>query len=116
LNNNTVKKHLQKNICQKYCSYFRPFKQEELACLGFLVIETLMKKGLPLTFEKADSEQVAAAQQRLVLDFCFACPFFREDCDFVRKTEGAEPCGGFIFLSHLLAKNIIHIDDIRNIL
>jgi len=53
---------------------------------------------------------------------CILCPFYEDDCDFAMEYRSNEegfsespPCGGFIFLGHLLEKNIIGIDDIRNI-
>lgn len=111
-----MKEGIQKNLCQTFCPYFKPSKEEGLACRGFLVVEKLLKKGLEIPFDKKDKKPGTKTQKTLIRNLCVSCPFYESDCDFVLQKQGAPPCGGFILLGHLLEKSIIHIDDIKNII
>jgi hypothetical protein len=116
LNNRTLRKNIQRNLCQEFCSYYKPSKKENIACKGFLVIEKLLKRGSNIPFDKNDEKPGDAIQGELIRGMCIACPFYENDCDFVEKKKDAPPCGGFILLANLLEKNIISIDDIQNII
>lgn len=108
--------YLKKNLCQKICSYYKPSKNEDLACMGFLVIEKMLKKGKDVPFQKADKKLKEQTEEKLIRHMCPTCPFYENDCDFVKQQKGAPPCGGLILLGHLLEKNIISVDDIGNII
>ena len=129
---------MRDNICGKFCHYYKPGKDEDLACLGFIVAERLMKRGmkcfpeLPVRILGPETEDI------LVRNMCGKCPFYEEDCDYVmecrskkrnkdtlpeshiheegilKNKEDPPPCGGFIFLGLLLEGDIISIDDITN--
>jgi hypothetical protein len=111
-----LRNNLQRNLCQEFCFYYKPSKKEKIACKGFLVIEKLLKKGRKIPFDKTDEKPGDAIQGELIRGMCIACPFYENDCDFVEKKKDAHPCGGFMLLANLLEKNIISIDDIRNII
>jgi hypothetical protein len=105
-----------------YCHYYKPDKDEELACLGFVIAERLLKKGFKLFFEKKAVCSDPATKEKLTKNMCIHCPFYEDDCDFAMEYRSNEeglsespPCGGFVFLGLLLEKNIIGIDDIKNI-
>jgi hypothetical protein len=113
---------MQKKLCKNYCRYYKPDKSEDLACLGFVIAERLMKKGLKLSFKKNAVRPDPAMEETLTINMCIHCPFYEDGCDFAMEYRSNEkgfskspPCGGFIFLGHLLEKNIIGIDDIKNI-
>ena len=131
---------LVENLCVNFCPYYKPLKKDELACIGFVVIERLLKKGKKISFDKPKKKLDNVTQEILIQNMCIACPFYENDCDFIIKsphppfTKGRQggtidskeglsdkekyppPCGGLILLGHLLEKNIISIDDIKNII
>jgi len=107
---------IKKELCQKFCPYYKPSKNDELACMGFFVVERLLKKGKKILFDRSKKKLDAVTQEILIQNMCTACPFYENDCDFVRQKEESLPCGGLILLGHLLEKNIISIDDIKNII
>jgi hypothetical protein len=113
---------MRNKLCKNYCHYYKPDKDEDLACKGFVIAERLMEKGLKLSFEKNAGRPDHAIEEMLTKTMCIHCPFYEDDCDFAMECRNNEkifpespPCGGFVFLGHLLEKNIIGIDDIRNI-
>ena len=129
------------SLCEKFCPYYKPAKNEDLACLGFLIIERLMNKGVEITSEKTGRSLDPADAERLIKDMCVRCPFYDDDCDFAmvsrsnregwssssilpKDDEGQWsekgcvpfPCGGFTLLGYLLGENIIDIDDIKKLI
>ena len=112
---------LIENICGTFCSYYKPEKDEALACKGFIVVEQLMQKMTTIPFERPDlSDQCrqlrSETADRLALALCPTCSFSAEDCDFAGRQKGARPCGGFLLLMQLIQTRIIDIDDIRHLL
>jgi hypothetical protein len=94
---------LIQNLCATWCSYYKPEKDEELACKGFIVVKQMMRN-------------MDATAARLASTLCPACSFSDEDCDFAGRLEGARPCGGFLLLMQLMEKKTVDIDDIRQLL
>lgn len=83
--------------------------------MGLTVIRRLGEKGRKLSIAEPnlplDRENVISLEKIV----CIKCPFYEDGCDFVSRTEGALPCGGFIFICDLISKKNLTIDDIRNI-
>ncbi len=104
-----------KDLCSNYCSYFKPLKDEDLACRGFAVVQVLIEGGQEISFQKTDKRPSPETKEGLREVLCPACPFYADDCDFILQEGKAMPCGGFIFLCLLLDKEVISIDDVRNI-
>src|SRR3990172_9206857 len=102
---------LEQTLCLKFCSYYKPGKNEELACKGYMVVERLLRegKGLAIESNKNDSKPVSA--DTLVKTLCIACDFHEQDCDFMQD-RAARPCGGFILLERLLGSGVITLEDI----
>ena len=42
---------IREELCRNFCPYYKPSKDEELACLGFSVIERLIGKGWAISFD-----------------------------------------------------------------
>ena len=103
--------------------------------MGFLVLKRLLKKGKKIPFDRSKKKLDGVIKDILIRNMCIACPFCENDCDFIIRSltftkggiiDGKEglsdteehppPCGGFILLGHLLEKNIINIDDIKNLI
>ncbi len=105
---------LKKKLCLNFCPFYKPSKDNDLACVGFLVIERLIKKGTKISFKKIKGTLDGMTEKLLKKHLCTVCPFYENDCDFAVQKENALPCGGFILLGHLLETNIITIDDISN--
>ena len=106
---------LNELVCQRFCTYYKPSKKEDLACQGFIVIERLIKKGREITFENPAKNAGASTKKRLRSEICPSCPFYKDDCDFIMGKAGSLPCGGFVLLGYLLEAGIVSIDDIENI-
>jgi len=106
---------IREELCRNFCPDYKPSKDEELACLGFTVIERLIGKGCAISFDTHDKAFEERTKKVLLEVLCAACPFFENDCDFVTGTSHS-PCGGFTLLGRLLGKKVIHIDDIKNII
>ncbi|OGW58209.1 MAG: hypothetical protein A2Z09_06595 [Nitrospirae bacterium RBG_16_43_8] len=107
---------LNKKLCENFCSYYKPSKDSELACMGFIVTERLVKSGKKIPFDKSEQGSDIAVGEKLILNMCASCAFYESDCDFILKEGNALPCGGFILLESLLSKRIVTIDDIKNII
>ena len=103
---------LIKTLCLKYCAYFKPDKNEKLACRGYHVVERLMQKGRPVTLEKTGLSADTKVTGQLVQALCSACSFREHDCDFFHDLV-SNPCGGFTLLSQLLGSGRITIDEIK---
>ena len=139
MNERSVK--MKHSLCEKICPYYKPAKDEDLACLGYLVIEKLIGNGINISCEKRERPLDPAVSGRLFQDMCVKCPFYDDDCDFAMvsrsKREGESssstlpksgegqllekgcipfPCGGFTLLGYLLGENIIDIDDIKKLI
>jgi hypothetical protein len=101
-------------LCLKFCPYYKPSKDEELACMAYIVLERLMEKGDKIPFEKPGKAVATSTVETLAENLCVVCPFHENDCDFAERKENALPCGGFTLLGHLIEEKIILIDDIMN--
>ncbi|MEW6002502.1 MAG: hypothetical protein AB1638_07645 [Nitrospirota bacterium] len=106
------KLNLNEKLCRHFCPYYKPTKDNRLACRGFIVVERLIREERKISFEKSDKILDMKTKETLVRHVCLQCPFYRDDCDFISGKEKSFPCGGFILLGHLLETNIIDIDDI----
>ena len=106
---------LVKKLCGNFCSYYKPSKDEELACRGFFVVKKLIEAGKEISFEESNERADPLTEEDLRTALCQTCPFYDGDCDFILQEGAAMPCGGFIFLRLLLDRGIICIDDVRDI-
>jgi len=90
-------------ICLNFCRYYKPGKNEELACRGYLVLREIIQSGKKISQERpaklveADAKTLAHIKQYV----CEKCAFLPDGCDFM-LTSNASPCGGFVLLSHLI--------------
>ncbi|OGW41199.1 MAG: hypothetical protein A2Y97_11410 [Nitrospirae bacterium RBG_13_39_12] len=107
--------NLNEKLCLNYCPFYKPSKNEELACVGFLIVERLIKKGRAVPFEKYSNKLDKAVDERLMQNICPVCSFYKNECDFIQKKEKSSPCGGFILLGHLLKANIFTIENIKEV-
>jgi hypothetical protein len=106
--------NLDERLCLNFCPYYKPSKNDELACMGFLVVETLIERGKKITFDTSEKKLNAVTEETLMQNMCIDCPFYEDDCDFIQQKEKSLPCGGFTLLGNLLEANIIGIDDIKS--
>ncbi len=109
--------YMQKKLCKTFCHYYKPAKDRDLACMGLLVVERLIRRGTDISFHAIDRVLTAETQEMLVRNMCTVCPFYEGDCDFVQKDreKGTPPCGGFLLLGHLLETHMITIDNIKEV-
>lgn len=104
---------LEKLLCGRWCPYYKPGKNEELACRGYDVVQHLQSSrsiriDVPVFAAQPDQTIVAALRHRM----CGGCSFSREDCDFILTGGAAAPCGGFRLLVRLIEMNRLSIDDV----
>jgi len=107
----TIKKPLEQTLCLQYCAYYKPDKNEALACRGYVVVERCLREGKSLVLDGHRREFVPATAELIVNKMCTACDFYEHDCDFMQD-RAAWPCGGLVLLSQLLEAGVITIEDI----
>lgn len=108
--------NLEEKVCLLFCSYYKPTRNDNLACLGYTILEKFLQKGDEIIFKKYKTPINATAIKLLRDNMCIHCPFFKEDCDFIQHYKDSLPCGGFILLGHLLKEGLITIDNIIDII
>ena len=96
----------------RLCSYYKPGRNEELACRGYLVLERLAGQGFAIGRQKAKQERDKACEELLRHALCMTCPFHDQDCDYM-ENKALAPCGGFLMLAQLLAVEDISIEDVK---
>jgi len=106
-----IKKPLERTLCSQYCTYYKPDKNEALACRGYTVVERCLREGKRLVLDGHRCEFAPATAELIVNKMCTACDFYEHDCDFMQN-RAALPCGGFVLLSQLLESGGITIEDI----
>lgn len=102
---------LDKTLCLNFCSYYKPGKNEELACRGYEVVERLSRAGKPVSCGKSGAKSSAEQVELIVQRLCSACGFQKDGCDFMLDRK-APPCGGFVLLAQLLDAGVISMDDL----
>ncbi len=103
---------LEEKLCLHFCPYYKSEKRNEITCMGFLVVKGLIQEGKNITFLKSVDVLKKETEVILLECMCKTCPFYKEDCDFIKKRGNYLPCGGFTLLGQLLELGIISIDDI----
>jgi hypothetical protein len=106
-----IKRPLERTLCSQYCTYYKPDKDEALACRGYTVVERCLREGKNLVLDGHRPKLAPATAELIVNKMCTACDFYEHDCDFMQNRT-ASPCGGFVLLSKLLESGVITIEDI----
>lgn len=104
---------LEQALCLTFCSYYKPGKNEELACRGRTVVERLLQNGRMIVFDKSEKKIDSATAEMIVQKMCMSCDFHERDCDYMQD-RAAPPCGGFILLAQLLSLGELAIEDIES--
>jgi hypothetical protein len=102
---------LEKTLCSKYCAYYKPGKNDALACRGYVVVERLLHEGKNVSLDCRVREFDPVAVALIISTMCPACDFYAQDCDFMQD-RAAQPCGGFVLLAQILGSGVITIEDI----
>jgi hypothetical protein len=100
-----------KTLCLNFCSYYKPGKNEELACRGHEIVQRLIRQGSKLDLAGGSREFDRARAEALVHRMCVHCSFEPDGCDFMFDRK-APPCGGFVLLAQLIESGVISIEDI----
>lgn len=106
---------LSKQLCLRICPYYKPSKDEALACRGFVEVQMLLKKGREICLDGRSQPVRPETAKELVSKMCPVCEFYREDCDFIVNMMNASPCGGFSLIGQLIEDGTITVDDIGEI-
>ena len=88
---------LNKKLCENFCSYYKPSKDSELACMGFIVTERLIKSGKEIPFDESGHVSDIAARKKLIRNMCASCAFYESDCDFILKGERHYPAADLFY-------------------
>ena len=102
---------LKDSLCLPFCAYYKPGRNEELACRGYEVVKRLMQSGKILPLSDAERRFDRSRAEAVVRALCTACAFQEDGCDFMQD-RNAPPCGGFVLLARLVEAGIIEIGDI----
>jgi hypothetical protein len=104
-------------LCRNFCKYYKPGKNENLACQGFVVVHRLIGKGKQLSQAKPQRTAVPDVKtvEGLKGRVCGACSFHESDCDFVLSGGTASPCGGYVLLFHLLGNGDLTLEELEEI-
>ncbi len=105
---------LPRQLCENFCAYYKSGKNEELACLGFVVVEGLIRKGVRIPLKKGGRAADRDSFSTLLKNMCPACPFYEDGCDFAAGKAASQPCGGFLLLARLAGSGSFDIDDLQN--
>ncbi|HTP64855.1 MAG TPA: hypothetical protein VMJ66_05645 [Geobacteraceae bacterium] len=114
-----AKKDVAGFVCRPFCSFYREGVKEELICNGARLVEMLLDKGIlsqgQLSAIEPSMSIAARKNRRMAETVCAPCPFIEDGCDFRAKVPppGAVPCGGYILLGLLLAKNMIAMEALK---
>jgi hypothetical protein len=121
-------------ICKSYCQYYKPSKEEDIACMGFVVAGRLVEEGIlaaltPVPGPHGEEDETGLpcedTSEKLRNQMCPVCPFYENDCDFISfhrhntpdaRQVNAMPCGGFLFLGRLIDRKIIDIRDVNQVI
>ncbi len=101
-------------LCRALCAYYKPGRNEELACQGYLVVQELVRRGRKLRQERPAPllSPGAAVRKGLEERVCGRCSFRVQDCDYSATGGAAAACGGFLLLAHLLAAGELVLEDL----
>ena len=102
---------LVKTLCEQYCAFYKPGKNEELACKGFAVMERLMLAHEGFACQRYEQGPDKSVLDMVVQKMCMKCDFHAQDCDFIQDRT-ARPCGGFVLISQLLGSGEISLEEI----
>jgi len=97
-----------------FCRYFKPGKNQDPLCQGFVVVRKLITSGkqLPKTLPgppaSAGEGDITGLKERT----CSVCLFRDGDCDYILTNGTAPPCGGFVLLSHVLGSGVLTLREI----
>ena len=121
-------------ICKNYCQFYKPSKEEDIACMGFIVAGRLVEWGIPAALTPVPGPHGEGDEtglpdedtsEKLRNQMCPSCPFYDDDCDFISfhrhntpdaRQVNAMPCGGFLFLGRLIDRKVIDIRDINQVI
>jgi hypothetical protein len=102
-------------LCRNTCIYYKPGKNEDMMCQGFVVVHTLLQSGkkLPLARPADAPKPGAETIDELRRRICAVCAFRVDGCDFVLTGGEAVPCGGFSLLSYLVESGDVTLTEIE---
>ncbi len=101
------------SLCRTMCVYFKPGKNEEMMCQGFVVVQNIKRRGKDLSLSRPRGSASASTLEGLRKRVCAVCSFQPSDCDFILTGGTATPCGGLSLLSHLLERGEITLAEIE---
>ena len=102
-------------LCVNFCTYYKPGRNEELECQGSVAVRRLIDKGRALSQERPRTISVPDPRvlEELKGRVCSVCSFREAHWDYAASVGVAEPCGGFVLLSHLLGTGDLKVEEIE---
>jgi hypothetical protein len=105
---------LPRQLCENFCAYYKPGKDEELSCLAFAVVEGLIRKGMRIPLKKSGTAADRDSFSALLQNMCPACSFYEDGCDFAAGKADSQPCGGVLLLGQMMGSKAFDVDDLKN--
>jgi hypothetical protein len=119
------KEDLRERLCGQYCSFYKPGKDEELSCKGFIIFDKLLDEQKEVPSVTDELLLSIETENDLFREVCRRCPFFEQDCDFAAWKRGehmhvargaVNPCGGFLCLGHCIDHGTVDIQDVNRVI
>lgn len=116
---------LIEQLCAEHCAFYRPDKEEDLACHGFVVLLKLLELRKEVPASVAKSRLIQGTEDDLFRSLCLTCSFFKGDCDYAswkrgdssdQMREEVHPCGGFLFLGYCIDHGSLDIRTINGVI
>lgn len=86
-------------ICEKFCDYYKPGREEEV-CGGYFFLKNfLTPRELDSLIKVFSLNEEKMLEEKLNF-LCNKCDFRADGCDFYAG-KSSPPCGGYIILSRL---------------
>ena len=111
-------------ICAPLCTFYRPDKDEDLCCGGFMAVRKLAGTRKIDAVAVSNQGISAVTEDGLYRALCSTCPFYGDGCDFAEWKRGdrkalrqdLRPCGGFLFLGLNIEGGRMDITDINRVI
>lgn len=111
------KETAHKQICRRYCSYYKPGQKEDMACRGLIFVQSFIERH-PESIKEFPSRCAFPFKDRyhhlLHHTICQYCDFLIDGCDFKDPGQSGHPppCGGYLLLESLLEQALIDKDTL----
>ena len=95
---------MERAICRKFCSFYRPGRKEDMKCGTFAFLSRNLTHAELLRAASQATTQISLSHDTDIREIaCKSCEFLVDGCDF-RDGAGKTPCGAYAVVEHLLRR------------